>query len=63
MKVETTRLHSIDPSGDIVRIKDYDLREVFFHRIQIPELIKLLKEQRTRPKGEGNPRKGGKAER
>lgn len=50
MKVTTTFTHHIDPNGDVVCITDYDLREVYFHRIQIPELIKLLQQHRTRPK-------------
>lgn len=50
MKVETTFIHHVDPDGDVVRITDYDLREVYFHRSMIPELIKSLQQQRTRPK-------------
>ena len=50
MKVQTTFVHSVDEAGDVVRITDYDLREVYFHRSMIPELIKLLQQQRRRPR-------------
>jgi len=48
MKVETIRLHPVDPSGDTIRITDGTYREVYFKRSSLPYLIKKTKRELKR---------------
>lgn len=48
MKVETIRLHPVDPAGDTIRITDLDKREVYLKRSSISYLIGKLKAEQKR---------------
>lgn len=49
MRVRTIRLDPFVAPGDTIEISDYDGRQTYFRRCELPKLLQLLKSQLKRP--------------